>query len=135
LDWRLAIAYLRSTVTPGFACGLDGRSSDYPELDGWLERSHALAKTVAAMRPGSLRVETAGPLGLACIVEGAGAAATRMLVVHPLWLTDDGPARDLLGRDVGPADKFVDTFELERRPLKALEVGRTGLPREVFVPA
>lgn len=125
LDWRLAVAYLRGMVTPGFQCGLDGMFEDYPELAGWLERSRELAASVAAMRPGSLKVETVGPMELACIVEGVGLSAVRMTVIHPLWRTDGGAARRFLGADAAVGDRFVDTFELERRPLKALEIART----------
>lgn len=124
LDWRLALAFLRASVTPGFECGLDGRSGDFPELDGWLERSHELAASVAAMRPGSLKVQTVGAMRLACLVETTGAGQTRMVVVHPLWRTDAAASRRLLGADARPGDKFVDTFDLERRPLKAVELAR-----------
>jgi hypothetical protein len=65
------------------------------------------------MRPGTLKVEIAGPMGLSCIVEGTAATAVRMNVVHPLWRTDNAAGPTLLGRDVSAADRFVDTFDLK----------------------
>src|SRR6478609_7437411 len=41
-------------------------------MSGWLERSRELADSVAAMRPGTLRVEPVGPMDLPCIVQGTG---------------------------------------------------------------
>jgi hypothetical protein len=125
LDWRLAIAYLRVATTEVFECGLDGNFDLYPELGGWLERSHELAREVAAMRPSSLSLHSAGPLGLACLVQGTGANAKRMIVTHPMWRVDAGTAARLLGPDTLPDDRCVDTFELERRPLKALKLALT----------
>ncbi len=124
LDWRLGLSYLRAMVESGYACGLDGRFEDYPELSGWLERSRELAASVAAMRPGTLKVESVGPMDLACIVQGTGKSAVRMTVVHPLWRTGAGTAHRLLGTQAGAEMRFVDTFDLERRPLKALEMAR-----------
>ena len=84
------------------------------------------------MRPGSLAVRPAGPMELACIVQGSGSSAKRLVVVHPLWRMDDGAPARLLGTDVLPGDKCVDTFELERRPLKALEVAQERIPSRVI---
>lgn len=124
LDWRMALAYLRAMVTPGYACGLDGRFDDFVELRGWLARSHALAQNVAAMRPGSLAVDFVGPLNLARIVQGSGQTAVSTTVVHPMWRTEGPLASQLLGFAPSGRDRFLDTFELERRPLKALEAAR-----------
>lgn len=123
LDWRMGIAYLRAMVRPDYACGVDGRFAE-PELTDWLDRAHDLASAVAAMRPGSLRVESAGRIKLPCIVEEARDQTARLVVVHPLWRTDPGAVQRLLGSDAQPSDQCVDTFELERRPLKALELAK-----------
>jgi Lhr-like helicase len=127
LDWRLAVAYLRAMIDPSYVCGLDGQFVT-PELDGWLERSHALAASVAAMRPGSLTPTTVDTptVKLAAIEERSGSNKVRMIVTHPLWRTGQGAMADLLGAQAGPMQSFVDTFELERRPLKALEVARSA---------
>ncbi len=124
LDWRLALSYLRAMVDPGYTCGLNG-SFDQPELQGWLEQARSLANRVAAIRPGSLSVtESIGPLDLPVISERQGATETKLVVVHPLWRTDD--ASRMIGRDIGPVIRFVNTFDLERRPLKALEAAKTS---------
>lgn len=128
LDWRLALGYLRAMVEPGYAGGLDGHFDRYPELNGWFARSWELASSVAAMRPGTLRVEPIGPMRLASIVQGVGGAAIRMTVVHPLWRTDDPAVRALLQSGKAGESRFVDTFDLERRPLKTLEMAKSSFP-------
>ncbi len=121
LDWRLGLSFLRAMVEPGHACGLDGDFSP-PELFGWRERAAALAATTARMRPGSLTAGIHAGSGLPCLVERrAGEGSRTMLVIHPLWKRDGLEGVALArGHDV----LFVDTFELERRPLRALEDAR-----------
>lgn len=126
LDWRLALSYLRAMVDPEYVCGLDGRFDAYPELSGWLERSRELAASVAAMRPGSLKVELVGPMGLASIVQTTGRSALKMIVLHPLWRSSAADVTTLIGSRPDGTMRFVDTFDLERRPLKALEMARAG---------
>jgi hypothetical protein len=123
LDWRLGLAYLRAILHPSFACGLDGDFDSYPELVGWRSRASELAKNLAAMRPSTLRAETTGLQKLPCITEvGTGNAVRgRTLVVHPLWRLDVLAIQRFVGHFTGPNICFVDTFELERRPLKAFE--------------
>ena len=130
LDWRLGLAYLRGILRPSYSCGLDGDFDSDPELVGWRSRAGALAESVAAMRPGSLRAETSGLSKLPCIVEfGPGNAVIgKTLVVHPLWRLDISARQRLIGHFTGPQIRFVDTFELERRPLRALELAETRLP-------
>jgi Lhr-like helicase len=130
LDWRLGLAYMRAILLPSYNCGLDGDFDSYPELIGWRSRAVALAESVAAMRPGSLRVETAGPLDLPCVIEfGRGnVVLSETLVVHPLWRLNIGGRQRFIGRLSVPRVRFVDTFELERRPLKALELAQTRDP-------
>ncbi len=124
LDWRLALSYLRAMVEPHYVCGLDGQFDHYPELSGWLERSQDLASSVAAMRPGSLKVELVGPMRLASIVQTNGRSNLKMIVLHPLWRITAADVLALVGSKSDAATRFVDTFDLERRPLKALEMAR-----------
>ena len=130
LDWRLGLAYLRAILQSSYTCGLDGDFESQPELIGWRARASALAEAVAAMRPGSLRAETAGRSDLPCVVEfGPGNVITgRTLVVHPQCRLDIGARQRFMGNFTGPKMRFIDTFELERRPLRALELAQTREP-------
>jgi hypothetical protein len=82
------------------------------------------------MRPGSLRAGTVGPLDLPCVLEfGAGNIVLgETLVVHPLWRLDIGGHQRFVGRSSDPRVRFVDTFQLERRPLRALEMSQDRKP-------
>lgn len=124
LDWRLGIAYLRAMLRPEFTCGLDGDFNSFPELQGWQDRARSLAENVVAMRPTSLRVETVGRYNLPCIssVGQGGNVLSQTLVVHPMWRIDRGAGVRLIGAATGAQLYFVDTFDLERRPLRALEM-------------
>lgn len=129
LDWRLAIAYLRVALDHSYACGLDGVFSTYPELKAWPTRSLQLAQATARLRAGTLSVETGiGPLGLNAVVEKRSGSTVRFVLVHPLWRMDSGALHRLLGDAMRPYDKPVTTFDLERRPLRALEMARSALP-------
>jgi Lhr-like helicase len=127
LDWRLGIAYLRAILRPSFTCGLDDQFDSFPELEGWRQRATSLAEDVAAMRPSTLRAETVGPYNLPCVSNiGPGRAVIgRTIVVHPLWRMDAGARLRYLGNLTGPKVSFVDTFDLERRPLRSLEMAQT----------
>lgn len=124
LDWRLGLSYLRAMIQPGYSCGLNQVDLQHPELVGWHERATALAENVAQMRPGSLSAGLHAPSGLPCLHEqGILDAAHALVIIHPLW-KHDGPEGLSLGG--GEAVRFIDTFELERRPLRALEAARRG---------
>lgn len=116
LDWRLGLSYLRALVTPDYSCGLDEKDRSYPETAGWQDRSLELARSVASMRPNSLLAKVHKQSGLPSIEDKSSGAT--MLIVHPLWRTDGDFGRSLAG---GEKTLFVDTFNLERRPMRALE--------------
>jgi hypothetical protein len=124
LDWRLGLAYLRVISEPKFTCGLDGDFEGYPELKGWPQKAKELSDSVASMRPGSWRSATVGRLDLPYLLEisPSGAVMRRLIVIHPLWRAD----LDLLATVADPPDeietRFIDTFDLERRPLRGLEL-------------
>lgn len=132
LDWRLGLAYLRSMTDPYFQCGLDGDFESYPELKGWLAKAQALAESVASMRPTFWRVERAGTMQLPCLVEtdAQQRVARRLVVIHPLWRADQTLLSRLGVGAAGIAVRPIDTFDLERRPLRALEMveGRGPAP-------
>lgn len=120
LDWRLGLSYLRALVTPGYTAGLDVKDQMLPETIGWSQRALALAEAVAGMRPDSLSVEVHGPSNLPMLREKHKGGDT-FLIVHPLWRVD-GDFGKALSR--GAEVKFLDTFNLERRPLRAIELAK-----------
>lgn len=124
LDWRLGLAYLRAMSRPEFQCGLDGDFDSFPELHGWLKKARELAENVTAMRPSRWRIEEAGSLRLPCLIEldAAGTAVRRLLVIHPLWRADYNTVNSLGVTVAGIQTVPIDTFDLERRPLRAIEM-------------
>lgn len=118
LDWRLGLGYMRALVSPGYSSGLDAVDQNFPETRGWSERAFALAKTAAGMRPDSLVAEIHKPSGLPSLRERRP-GGINFLVVHPLWRTDGTFGEEL---SKGTQVKFLDTFNLERRPLRAIEL-------------
>jgi hypothetical protein len=120
LDWRLGLAYLRSMTTPHYACGLEAKDACYPEISGWHTRAEWLAENIAQMRPGVLTPDRLPHSGLPFLVEKKGGHETRYVIVHPLWSLDSSALSSVLGGDWSPELRFVDTFNLERRPLKTM---------------
>ncbi|HYG91822.1 MAG TPA: DEAD/DEAH box helicase [Azospirillum sp.] len=131
LDWRLGLSYLRAMVTPGYACGLAPGDANLPEIEGWGERAHELAETIADMRRGTLAYVPLRHSRLPCLIERDldGAEIARTVVVHPLWRTAPDVMSQLLGPDWSANLQFIDTFNLERRPLRALAALKED-PRE-----
>jgi len=135
LDWRLALAYLRAMTDPSYQCGLDGNFDSHPELKGWLRKAHALAESVASMRPRFWRAEPAGSMGLPCLVETDGQQRVnrRLIVIHPLWRADSTLLTRLGVASPGVRTLPIDTFDLERRPLRALEMAGERPPAPAFM--
>jgi hypothetical protein len=128
LDWRLALSYLRGMIDPRYACGLDGDFDTHPELRGWLAKAHGLAQAVASMRPRTLTYGRAGTGGrLPCLEERSvdGRLERRYVVVHPLWRLDAASVQEFGVASDGNPLSFVDTFDLERRPLNAVKFAAT----------
>ena len=120
LDWRLGLAYLRVLVNPAYGCGLNQAEDELPELVGWRKRAHALADEVALMRPSAMHSEILPHTGLPCIVEQSGKETWRYVVLHPLWKKDVEALSVILGSDYQEGMLPVDTYNLERRPLRVL---------------
>jgi len=94
------------------------------------------------MRPRTLRAGTAGSLRLPCLDEFSidGALERKFVVVHPLWRLDAASIAALGIAPAGVPVRFVDTFDLERRPLNALRFATTRpedppIENHVLVPA
>jgi hypothetical protein len=124
LDWRLGLAYLRALIVPDYTVGLDVKDRDLPETAGWHDRASALADAVAGMRPGALVAELHKHSGLPSLRERRE-GGNIILIVNPLWRTDGRFGPDLSG---GTTVRFVDTFNLERRPLRAIESALADQP-------
>ncbi|MEI9903033.1 MAG: hypothetical protein WDN06_02895 [Asticcacaulis sp.] len=122
LDWRLGLAYLRAMVTPNYLCGLSPAEKNLPEIVDWDARAHELAETVASMRSGTLAYQPLTSSNLPSIVERTheGQEIARFVVIHPLWRCDPEVMSKVLCEDWSAELKFLDTFNLERRPLRAL---------------
>ncbi|MEW7314434.1 DEAD/DEAH box helicase [Buttiauxella gaviniae] len=123
LDWRLGMAYLRAMVMPEFACGLNAADWNQPEMKGWRERAFELAEDVEALRPATIKLSKEHSLPVLIEIKD-GKELWRAAVTHPLWQWRDAE-RDALIDSFGLTDGespllFIDTFELERRPLRAL---------------
>lgn len=123
LDWRLGMAYLRAMVMPEFACGLNAADWNQPEMKGWQDRAFELAEDVEALRPGTIKLSREHLLPVLIEIQD-GKELWRAAVTHPLWQWRDAE-RDALIDSFGLAEGgspllFIDTFELERRPLRAL---------------
>jgi hypothetical protein len=114
------LAYLRALVDPSYCCGLNLGEAQLPELAGWRERAHALAAEVAFMRPSAMRAEILPHTGLPCIVERGEKETWRYVVLHPLWRKDGEALSKILGSDYHEGMIAVDTYNLERRPLRVL---------------
>lgn len=122
LDWRLGISYLRAMNQDDYSAGIDAKDKSLPEIAGWYEYAHSLAESVAAMRPGTLSYIRLDVSELPCIIEHSlgGGELSRTVVVHPLWRKDDAVMSGILGTDWTDSITFIDTFNLERRPLRTL---------------
>ncbi|WP_102959330.1 DEAD/DEAH box helicase [Mangrovicella endophytica] len=118
LDWRLGISYLRAFSDAGFMCGLDGRFSEYFELEDWPRMAAAMADEVESYVPGRRR-RAIGKLDLPGFTLDRNGKRWAV-VVHPLWSLEGLRERLHFPEDVA----LVDTFELARRPLAAIDVVR-----------
>ena len=132
LDWRLGLSFLRAMLDVDWYAGLDGNFAGARELVDWPQLAAHAADELVRLNPVSRHVETVGPLGLPVVLEGLAQGGSAYVVVHPFWRLDDGAidARlnatraALFGRNVF----FVDTFDVARRPVRALSIARTRKP-------
>ncbi|CUS45762.1 MAG: DEAD/DEAH box helicase [Pseudomonadota bacterium] len=118
LDWRLGVSYARALLDPTHRLGGDGDFSA-PELRDW--RAGALEALGRVARSGDMEVVSDGPVP-ALRVRGP-AQPLVVQVHHPMWriegpdvppLIDDAVAR------FGPGGRWIDSFELARRPFVAI---------------
>jgi hypothetical protein len=128
LDWRLGMSYLRAMIDSSYTCGLSKEDDRFPEIAGWWEHAHELAKAVAEMRPGTVTYRRLAASGLPSLVlkDLDGREVAHAAIVHPLWSTDPAIVSKLMGKDFDERGTFLDTFNLERRPLSELAKIESG---------
>jgi ATP-dependent helicase YprA (DUF1998 family) len=127
LDWRLALAYLRTFVQPKWSCGLDGDFSWSP-LQDWPQQAEQAARMHLRLWGGDEKdlIQFKIPKGPELVafplpMQGCPGQAV-VIVRHPLWLwgQDQGPLaqfKEMLHQE-NPSRSVLcwDTFNLTRRP-------------------
>jgi hypothetical protein len=133
LDWRLGIGFLRALIDANWRGGLDGHFSPWPELADWPGLADKAAQEVCRLDPDRRRIERHGPLGLPVVLRPHAGGTEGFVVVHPFWRVDEaslasGPLAETVKRVPADAVWFLDSFDVARRPVKALENARNRLP-------
>lgn len=133
LDWRLGIGFLRAMLEPNTRAGLDGRWAEFPELADWPEHALKAADEVCRLDPKNRRVERIGPSNLPVVFSRPGQNADAFVLVHPFWRLDSASIKTgLLAETVASLSArnvfFLDTFEVMRRPVKAMDNARNRDP-------
>lgn len=87
------------------------------------------ADDIRRLDPETRRVERTGPLDLPAVVLSNGPAVMAFVLVHPFWRLDEearrsGALAETIASLRGSEVYFLDTFEVARRPVKALENAR-----------
>lgn len=120
LDWRLGLSYLRAMVDPCYECGIDGDYGHF-ELSDWSAMAIDLARQTRTFIPGNTvsSIKERPDIPIFSLNEQNSRWG---VVVHPLWNRER--LFEMLGLDQTHVP--VDSFELSRRPLYALERARAG---------
>lgn len=128
LDWRLGIALMRVLVNRNYLAGADGQFNGFIELEGWPEDALRLRDSFAE----SFEFDVLEEFDLPAVL----VSKTRtyyVIIIHPFWnckVNDNGmpdvPDNTWLAERVfeiyqkaqenNGAIRFVDTFNLHRRP-------------------
>lgn len=134
LDWRLGLGFLRALLEPNWRAGLDGRWSDFRELADWPRLAAEAAEEVRRLDPENRTIEQHGPLGLPVLIRPYGGRREAFVIVHPFWRLDEAaivahPLRETIDEIRADHVFFVDTFDIARRPVKAIEQARLRTPQ------
>ena len=125
LDWRLGIGFVRAMVDPNYQAGLDGKWS-FPELLDWKALAQRAADELVRLRPTQMSCSQAGSEALPLLTWKRAGRIEEYLLVHPMWRLDSAgmsmkPLKTALsGRDATRL-RFIDSFDVLRRPLRALD--------------
>jgi len=115
LDWRLGLAMLRVFASPVALSGLDGNFSA-PELDGWAGFARTLRDSFC--------------LSFGCVprdfgpLSGCTIGTKQIIFIHPLWNSLRPSyvlAEAIAAADQGSEIRFLDTFNVLRRPSRAYQ--------------
>ena len=101
------------------------RTDDGVGLFGLFARKATDAVFVEALRCNPrLNIDLVAKAGARTNIASRAAAisATHLVVIHPLWRADASLLERLGAHSPGVHTITVDTFDLERRPLRALEM-------------
>jgi hypothetical protein len=136
LDWRLGLSFLRCLLDGQWKAGLDGNWNSGRELSDWPRLARESAEELRRMDPGRRTVERRGPLDLPVLLRRDSGRIEAFLIVHPFWRLDSQSLQqDSLGDTLRliRADEifFVDTFEVARRPVRALDLARNRPPQSL----
>lgn len=114
LDWRLGLSLIWILADSTFSCGLNGQFDtpflvDWPDLARGLRDSLCTSFECEAREFGSL--------------SGFSVGGRDIIVIHPLW--NSMRPRGELARAIADSNsegvRFLDTFNLQRRPARAYE--------------
>lgn len=113
--------------------GLDGNWNSARELADWPRLAAEAAEELRRLQPNQSQVVNCGPLGLPVLIRLKGSTQVAYIMVHSFWRLDEmaltaGPLADTLAAVPGKRAHFVDTFDVARRPVKALENAQTRDP-------
>lgn len=119
LDWRLGISYARAFLDPSAQIGGDGDFSA-PELADWRAVAEEALSRVAHSSA-RINLIANGPLPAIAVDQPGG---RRVIAVrHPLW-RDTADASPLVveqaRRTFGAETRWIDSFELSRRPFAVI---------------
>lgn len=100
-----------------------------PATSDWSMLAAQAADDIRRLDPETRRVERTGPLDLPAVVLSNGPAVMAFVLVHPFWRLDEearrsGALAETIASLRGSEVYFLDTFEVARRPVKALENAR-----------
>ncbi len=130
LDWRLGIGFLRGMLESNWVAGLDGDFASKPDLADWPRLAMEAAEHLQRLDPDRRAIEVHGPLSLPVLLKPDGAGGREAYVmVHPFWRLDEtavaaGPLSATVRSIETDQVWFADTFDVARRPVKAIERAR-----------
>lgn len=119
LDWRLGLSYARAFLDPTAMIGGDG-AFDSPELRDWHDTAHS---ALARLTRSSSRIDLIDDAPLPAIAVRGSNGSIPIVTRHPFW-RDNGPVVaplvDAARQAFGPNLRWIDSFELARRPFAVI---------------